>query len=234
LPNLRVEDGHADTLRATLHVIMKALRAISPITAILLGALAEGCVEAETKMSTAEPEGKPQKRNATGVATFGAGCFWCVEATFEAMPGVASVTSGYMGGTTKDPTYEQVCSGTTGHAEVAQVKYDPAVVTYRQLLDMFWRSHDPTTRDRQGADVGSQYRSAVFYLSEEQKKEAEAVKAALKEAKAFGGPIVTQIVPAARFYEAEGYHQDYFRRNASQPYCRISIVPKLRKLKLLR
>src|SRR5688572_567796 len=142
-------------------------------------------------------------------ATFAAGCFWGVEASYRSVPGVESATSGYMGGTLKDPTYRDVCSGATGHAEVVQVEFDPRRCTYDQLLDVFWKIHDPTTPNRQGPDVGTQYRSAVFYHDEEQRQTAEAAKQRLQEGGAFRRPIVTQIVPAADFYRAEEYHQQY-------------------------
>lgn len=161
-------------------------------------------------------------------ATFGAGCFWCVEAVFERLDGVQSVVSGYAGGTKEHPTYEEVCSGRTGHAEVAQITFDPAKVSYEQLLGLFWKSHDPTTLNRQGADVGTQYRSVIFYHNEQQKTAAEQSK---KQAQSiFADPIVTEIQPLTKFYEAENYHQDYYRNNANAPYCRMVIKPKLEKL----
>jgi peptide-methionine (S)-S-oxide reductase len=163
-------------------------------------------------------------------ATFGAGCFWCVEAVFERVEGVHSVEAGYAGGTTPDPSYEQVCTGKTGHAEVAQISYDPEKVTYTGLLDIFWRAHDPTTLNRQGADVGTQYRSAIFYHNEQQKTAAEESKA--RAERLFKNPIVTQIVPLTKFYPAENYHQDYFRNNPGAPYCVYVIKPKLDKLKI--
>ncbi len=163
-------------------------------------------------------------------ATFGAGCFWCVEAVFERIDGVRAVESGYTGGHVEDPTYRQVCEGTTGHAEVARVWFDPAVVDFETLLDLFWRSHDPTTLNRQGADTGTQYRSAIFFHDEAQK---EAAKKSKKEAQAlFDDPIVTEITPAGTYYPAENYHQDYFRLNRNAPYCQFVIAPKLRKLGL--
>jgi peptide-methionine (S)-S-oxide reductase len=164
-------------------------------------------------------------------ATFGAGCFWCVEAVFQNVRGVASVTSGYSGGTVPNPSYEQVCSGTTGHAEVCQITFDPAAVSYRELLEVFWQTHDPTTLNRQGNDVGTQYRSAVFYHDERQKQTAEAYRKELDAAKIWDKPIVTEIVPFKTFYKAEGYHQNYYRENANQPYCRFVITPKLEKFK---
>lgn len=163
-------------------------------------------------------------------ATFGAGCFWCVEAVFESLDGVKAVESGYMGGKTEDPTYREVSSGETGHAEVTRVYFDPGVISYETLLDWLWRSHDPTTLNRQGADVGTQYRSAVFYHSEEQRKVAEASKAAAQSM--FDSPIVTEISPASTFYVAEDYHQDYYKQNKSAPYCQMVIRPKLKKLDL--
>ena len=164
------------------------------------------------------------------LATFGAGCFWCVEAVLARLDGVQSVESGYMGGTVDKPTYDQVCGGATGHAEVCQIRYDPKRISYAQLLDWFWQLHDPTTLDRQGADVGDQYRSAIFYHSDEQRQAAERSKAAA--AADFDDPIVTEITPAAAFFEAEDYHQDYYRGNREQGYCRMVIRPKLEKLGL--
>jgi peptide-methionine (S)-S-oxide reductase len=163
-------------------------------------------------------------------ATFGAGCFWCVEAVFERIPGVKAVAAGYTGGTKANPTYEEVCTGTTGHAEVAQITYDPAIVSYETLLSMFWKSHDPTTLNRQGADAGTQYRSSIFYHSPEQKAAAE--KSKREAQKDFEKLIVTEIVPLEKFYEAENYHQDYYRINPNAPYCTIVIRPKLKKLDL--
>lgn len=160
-------------------------------------------------------------------ATFGAGCFWCVEAIFDRLDGVASVESGYMGGHLDHPTYDQVCSGQTGHAEVVNVVYDPAGTTYERLLEVFFASHDPTQKNRQGADVGTQYRSVIFYHSEPQREAAEARKAQFV---AEGVLVVTEISPATAFYPAEAYHQDYYARNHSAPYCQFVIVPKLKKL----
>lgn len=164
-------------------------------------------------------------------ATFGAGCFWCVEAVFQELEGVLSVTSGYAGGQVEDPTYEAVCSGMTGHAEVIQVAFDPAKVSYEQLLEVFFRTHDPTTLNRQGADVGTQYRSAIFTHDDAQRETALQVKQALDESGAFAAPIITEIVPLERFYEAETYHQDYFARNPDKGYCQAVIAPKLDKFR---
>lgn len=161
-------------------------------------------------------------------ATFGGGCFWCTEAVFETEPGVKSVTSGYAGGHVPNPTYDQVCGGKTGHAEVIQIEFDPAVVTYDRLLELFWEAHDPTTLNRQGADEGPQYRSIFLFHDEVQRAAAERSKKAAQAD--FASPIVTEIAPLTEFYAAERYHQDYFRRNSSAPYCRVVIAPKLKKL----
>jgi peptide-methionine (S)-S-oxide reductase len=172
-----------------------------------------------------------QKSGATKLetATFGSGCFWCSEAVFDRLKGVRSVVSGYSGGILKNPTYEQVCSGTTGHAEVIQVTYDPAVISYAQLLKVFWNTHDPTTLNRQGHDVGTQYRSVIFYHNDEQRKLAEHYKEQLTASGAFGAPVVTEIAPFTAFYPAEKYHQDYYDQNPSQQYCSIVIRPKVEK-----
>ena len=165
--------------------------------------------------------------NKTELATFGGGCFWCMEAVYERLPGVKSVTSGYAGGHTKNPTYKEVCAGDTGHAEVTQIEFDPAVISYEKLLGVFWEAHDPTTLNRQGHDVGTQYRSVIFYDTDAQKTTAEKSKQAA--AKLFSSPIVTEITPLRVFYKAEGYHQNYFRANSDQPYCRAVIQPKVDK-----
>jgi peptide-methionine (S)-S-oxide reductase len=164
-------------------------------------------------------------------ATFGAGCFWCVEAVFENVKGVQKVVSGYSGGFIKNPAYREVCNGTTGHAEVVQVFFDPQIVSYKELLEIFWLTHDPTTLNKQGADVGTQYRSVIFYHSEDQKNLAEKFKQKLDQSGVFSKPIVTEISSFKTFYKAEEYHQDYFKNNADQPYCQVVIVPKLEKFK---
>ena len=164
-------------------------------------------------------------------ATFGAGCFWCVEAIFQELDGVESVISGYTGGKISNPTYREVCSGLTGHAEVAQITYDPTRITFDELLEVFWQTHDPTTMNRQGNDVGSQYRSAVFYHNEEQRKLAEKYKQELDESGAWDNPIVTEIVALTDFYIAEENHQDYYTLNGSQPYCAYLIKPKVEKFR---
>ena len=165
--------------------------------------------------------------SSTETATLGGGCFWCTEAEFQLLPGVKSVASGYAGGTTVDPTYREVCTGRTGHAEVIQVEFDPKVVSYEKILQTFWEAHDPTTLNRQGNDSGTQYRSIILYHNEAQKAAAE--KSKLEAQKHFSRPIVTEIVPLKHFYKAEGYHQDYYRSNPDQPYCRIVIQPKVEK-----
>jgi peptide-methionine (S)-S-oxide reductase len=163
-------------------------------------------------------------------ATFGMGCFWCTEALFQRLDGVTRVRSGYEGGTVANPSYEDVCTGTTGHAEVTEISFDPAKISYDELLAVFWKSHDPTTLNRQGADVGTQYRSVIFYNSPEQKAIADKYKAELNKTNAYGKQVVTTIVRAQPFYVADSYHQNYFNKNADQPYCRLVILPKLEKL----
>lgn len=168
---------------------------------------------------------------ATAKATFGGGCFWCTEAVYAQIKGVTRVTSGYIGGHVENPTYKQVCSGLTGHAEAVEIEYDPAVVAYEKLLEIFFSTHDPTTLNRQGADVGTQYRSAIFYHDDEQKKTAQQVIIQLNAAKVFPAKIVTKLEPATVFYPAEDYHQDYFAINGYQPYCQAVIAPKVAKVR---
>ena len=165
------------------------------------------------------------------LATFGAGCFWCVEAIFQRVDGVEKVVSGYSGGDVKNPSYKEVCNGTTGHAEVVQLKFDPDVISYGDILQAFFATHDPTTLNRQGADVGTQYRSAIFYHSAAQKETAETIIAQLNEAGIWPNPIVTEVVPLEKFYVAEDYHQDYYKYNSQQPYCQVVISPKLAKFR---
>jgi peptide-methionine (S)-S-oxide reductase len=165
------------------------------------------------------------------IATLAGGCFWCLEAVFLDLKGIESVVSGYMGGSVPDPTYEAVCTGTTGHAEVVQLVYDPAIIAYRDILDVFFAIHDPTTLHRQGNDIGPQYRSAVFHHTPEQKREAQSVIAELAQKGVWRDPIVTELVPAGRFYPAESYHQDYYAHNANQPYCRLVVAPKVAKFR---
>jgi len=164
-------------------------------------------------------------------ATFGAGCFWCTEAVFQQLKGVQSVVSGYSGGSVESPSYEQVCSGRTGHAEAIQIAFDPKVISYPELLEVFWQSHDPTTLNRQGNDTGTQYRSAIFYRTPEQKRLAEEYKKKLDDSHAFDKPIVTEITAFSNFFPAEGYHQNYFNDNSQQPYCSMVIRPKVEKVK---
>ena len=168
---------------------------------------------------------------ATELATLAGGCFWCLEAVFENLQGVAKVESGYMGGATANPTYRDVCSGTTGHAEVVQVTFDPAVLSFADLLDVFFTIHDPTTLNRQGNDVGTQYRSAIFYHSPQQKQVAEAKIAELTAAQLFDRPIVTEVTAAGPFFNAEDYHQGYFRANPEQGYCQFVVAPKVAKFR---
>jgi peptide-methionine (S)-S-oxide reductase len=177
--------------------------------------------------ATAQPTNF-MKTNKTEIADLGGGCFWCMEAVFERLPGVISVTSGFAGGHTENPTYQEVCTETTGHAEVTQIEFDPAKISYDKLLEVFWQAHDPTTLNRQGADEGTSYRSIILYRDEKQKLEAEKSKLAAQAN--FKNPIVTEIVPLKKFYEAEDYHQQYFDNNSSAPYCQVVIAPKLEKL----
>jgi peptide-methionine (S)-S-oxide reductase len=163
--------------------------------------------------------------------TLGAGCFWCVEAVFKELDGVESVVSGYSGGITNDPTYQDVCSGCSGHAEVCKIEFDPGKISFEELLEVFWKTHDPTTLNKQGADVGTQYRSVIFYHDDNQKKIAEALKNKLEEAKIYDKTIVTEISPLTEFYPAEKYHQNYYDNNPMQPYCSFVITPKLEKFR---
>jgi peptide-methionine (S)-S-oxide reductase len=165
------------------------------------------------------------------VATLGGGCFWCLEAVFDDLRGVEQVESGYAGGHVRNPTYHQVCAGTTGHAEVVQVTFDPREISYRELLEVFFTIHDPTTLNRQGGDVGTQYRSAIYFHTPEQKATAEEVVAALNAEGVWDAPIVTEVAPLDVFYPAEKYHQEYYRRNANQPYCQVVIAPKVAKVR---
>jgi peptide-methionine (S)-S-oxide reductase len=179
------------------------------------------------------PKIKATTTNATMVtdtATLAAGCFWCVEAIYQRLEGVTSVVSGYTGGSVKDPTYQEVCSGETGHAEACQIIYNPKKISFEDLLEVFWTSHDPTSLNRQGADVGTQYRSAIFYHDDRQKLIAEQYKKKLNDEKIFDDPIVTEIVPSTVFYPAERYHQNYFNQNDDQPYCSMVIRPKVEKI----
>ena len=188
------------------------------------GQPAEGA-EAETSNSADQTEGELQ------TITFGSGCFWCTEAVFDALKGVKSAASGYSGGFVANPTYEQVCTGMTGHAEVVQVTYDPQVISFAELLEVFWQTHDPTTLNQQGPDHGTQYRSAIFYHIEDQRREAEQILGKLDESGAFDAPIVTEITPFEAFFLAEDDHQEYYRENPRAGYCRAVISPKMRKFR---
>jgi peptide-methionine (S)-S-oxide reductase len=182
--------------------------------------------------STSATKNETLSTAASDTATFANGCFWCTEAIFEELEGVISATSGYTGGKTENPTYKQVCSGETGHAEALQIVYDPKKISFDELLEVFWETHDPTTLNRQGADAGTQYRSGIFYHNEEQKQKAEKYKSELDKSGAFDKPIVTEITPFKKFYAAEDYHQQYFENNENaNPYCKIVIRPKLDKFR---
>ncbi len=167
----------------------------------------------------------------TQTAIFGSGCFWCTEAVFQRLKGVSSVMSGYAGGNMLKPTYEQVCSGSTGHAEVVKIEYDPSIITYRDLVEIFFATHDPTTLNRQGNDSGTQYRSTILYATDEERMIAESVIKELNDTRTFSKPIVTEVKPATEFYPAEEYHRNYYNQNENQPYCQFVIAPKLKKFK---
>lgn len=195
----------------------------------LMSILLFSCNGQETKTQSHKPKKMEQKN--LEYATFGGGCFWCVEACFDMLKGVESVTSGYSGGHKENPTYQEVCTGETGHAEVVQIAFDPKVISFSQLLESFWFLHDPTQLNRQGNDIGTQYRSVIFYHSEEQKNEAQASMIASEMSKKWPGKYVTQIVPFEKFWPAEEYHQNYFDINPNQPYCSAVVGPKVAKFK---
>lgn len=200
------------------------------ISVFSLGTLLACNSEKNYKVMSTSLNTAMEKIDKTDTATFGTGCFWCTEAIFEQLDGVVKVTSGYMGGTVKNPTYKEVCTGETGHAECVQVVYEPSKISYDELLKVFFEVHDPTSLNRQGADVGTQYRSAIFYHSPEQKEKADYYKAELNKNGAFDKPVVTEITPASAFYVAEDYHQEYYQNNKNtNPYCSIVIRPKLEK-----
>jgi peptide-methionine (S)-S-oxide reductase len=199
------------------------------LTSILVSAISlVSCSQQSTQNIAMIEEAIPAGLK-TDTATFGTGCFWCTEAVFQELKGVYKVTSGYSGGTVKNPSYEDVCTGTTGHAECLQIVYDPKVISFDELLEVFWEAHDPTTLNRQGNDVGTQYRSVIFYHDDQQKKKAEEYKSKLDKSGAYNNPIVTEITPFSHFYAAENYHQDYYRLHGSQPYCTFVIRPKVEK-----
>jgi peptide-methionine (S)-S-oxide reductase len=195
--------------------------------AVLLTSLPNGESASMTQVQNKITETPPGKE----IATLAGGCFWCLEAVFDELRGVDQVESGYSGGKRPNPTYQQVCSGATGHAEVVQVQFDPKVTTYKELLQIFFTIHDPTTLNRQGADIGTQYRSAIFYHSPEQKEIAEQVIAEINASQIWDRPIVTEVSPFSAFYRAENYHQEYFENNPSQPYCQVVIAPKVAKFR---
>ena len=203
------------------------------LTTFGFGAAAQSANSTKAKKMTTQTATTtgPSASSSFEKATFGTGCFWCTEAMFETLDGVQGAVSGYEGGQVKNPTYKQVCDGTTGHAECVEVTYDPRKVSYVELLQAFFRSHDPTTLNRQGADVGTQYRSVVFYHNAEQKRLAETAKTELDKSGAYSKPIVTEISPATTFYEAEAYHQNYFAQNPDAGYCAFVIAPKLDKFR---
>ena len=188
-------------------------------------------VDQTARPKKAPPPETGMSKEVLETATFGAGCFWCTEAVFQQLKGVKRVVSGYSGGHVKDPTYQNVCSGSTGHAEVVQITFDPKVVSYAELLEVFWKTHDPTTLNRQGNDEGTQYRSVVFYHSDEQRQVVERSKRAFDESGVLSRPIVTEISPFSQFYAAEDYHQNYFADNPRQPYCAAIIRPKVDKVR---
>lgn len=200
------------------------------IIIILLSAafVIAGCSKNSTQKESRQ---KMNGQNKYETATFGEGCFWCTEAVFQRLEGVIKVESGYSGGSVPDPTYREVCSGKTGHAEVSRITYDPDKISYPELLEVFWKTHDPTTLNRQGADVGTQYRSVIFYHNGEQKRLAEDYKKKLEDEKIWDAPIVTEISPLKEFYKAEEYHQNYYNNNTIQPYCSFVITPKLEKFR---
>jgi peptide-methionine (S)-S-oxide reductase len=211
--------------------IMNMLRTfrISGISAMFIVLLqAQSCAQ---KNNTALSDHAMTTAQHFDTITLGAGCFWCVEAIFQQLKGVHSVVSGYSGGHIKNPSYKEVCTGNTGHAEVCQVTYDPQVISLNEILEVYWNTHDPTTLNRQGADVGDQYRSVIFYHSDIQRLTAEDIKSGLAKAGIWDNPIVTQIVPYENFYKAEDYHQEYYFNNSSQPYCSMVITPKIEKFR---
>lgn len=218
-----------------LHLIFvnMKLRMVLFLCAFSLAWSTQSCAE-EPQRITLKPQKEKKMMNdkqQTETAILGAGCFWCVEAVYQQLNGVISVQSGYCGGTTDKPTYKEVCTGTTGHAEVCKVVFDPSKISFTELLEVFWSVHDPTTLNRQGADVGTQYRSAIFYTNAAQKELAETYKKQLDASNTFTDPIVTQITSAAEFFPAEDYHADYFNRNPNQGYCTMVVRPKVEKFK---
>jgi peptide-methionine (S)-S-oxide reductase len=209
----------------------RLLATVAMAILVAAGALIFRGEEAMSEEPAAKPVQEAKSAENLSLATFGSGCFWCTEAVFQQLEGVESVTSGYTGGEVEEPTYEAVCAGTTGHAEVVQIGFDPDVITFKELLEVFWKTHDPTTKNRQGNDVGTQYRSAIFYHDDEQKQLAEEYKKKLDESGAFRAPIVTEITEFKKFYSAEEYHLNYFKLNPRQGYCSFVIKPKVDKVR---
>ena len=202
---------------------------IIPYTILLLTVAAAGCKESKSEIKKNNDKTMNTQNPNLETATFGSGCFWCIEAIFERVKGVSKVVSGYSGGEVDNPTYKEVCNGTTGHAECTQIIFDPAFITYDELLEIFWKMHDPTTLNRQGNDVGTQYRSVIFYHNDKQKQKAEYYKNKLTEEKIWDKPIVTEITKFEKFYPAEDYHQEYYENNQNQGYCAYVITPKVEK-----
>lgn len=206
------------------------MRAMPLLLTIFSTIILQGCQDSkvENKIDVKKNMNEVQNKN-LDTATFASGCFWCTEAIFERVKGVYSIESGYCGGSIENPTYKEVSNGNTGHAETIQLKFDPSVISYDELLEIFWKTHDPTTLNKQGADVGTQYRSAVFYHSDDQKQKAEYYKNELNKAGLWEDQVVTEIVPFKKFYKAEDYHQDYYENNSNQSYCAFVITPKVEK-----
>lgn len=204
------------------------MKKLQLITIIFTALLNSACAQ-NTKNNTKNMDSENVKNNQIETATFGAGCFWCVEAVFQRLNGVIKVSSGYSGGQIKNPAYKEVCMGFTGHAEVCQISYDKTKITFKELLEVFWKTHDPTTLNRQGNDIGTQYRSVIFYHNEEQKELAEKYKAELNFSGAYDKPVITEISAFSVFYPAEDYHQNYYNQNGSEPYCKFVIQPKIEK-----
>ena len=214
-------------LRFKMNNLKKILNIAYALTLILV--LFLGCNETRSEKIIQKNQVMDNQNKNLDTATFASGCFWCTEAIFERVNGVKSVISGYSGGTVPNPTYEEVCTGNTGHAECTQIIYDPSVISYDELLEIFWKMHDPTTLNRQGNDVGTQYRSAIFYHNEQQKEKAEYYKKKLTDEKIWDKPIVTEITKFTKFYPAENYHQEYYDKNPNQGYCAYVITPKVEK-----
>lgn len=198
-------------------------------TILLIALISFGCNESKSEIKQKNIKKMSEQNKNLETATFGSGCFWCTEAIFERVKGVSSVVSGYSGGSVANPTYKEVCDGTTGHAECTQITFDPAVISYDELLEIFWKMHDPTTLNRQGNDVGTQYRSVIFYHNDDQKQKAEYYKKKLNDEKIWDKPIVTEITKFEKFYPAEDYHQEYYENNPNQGYCAYVITPKVEK-----